>query len=317
LNSDNEAIGENEKELIKEYIDLVERRIRLNELKKKADLELGKSNIEEARNIYEEILKEDENHEIVRANLSLAYLKLKDYEKTIAHCDEVLNTLKNFKSTNQIDVSQGRSWYEFRAFIVKVLLRRSSALEGIEKQDEALKDVEKALLFQSENAEAKKAQSRLKSLVTRKEVESIKEEANRFLKEKKPEAALEKYNECLKKIQPTDLLPYLGILLNKCTCYLLKNEYEEIISICLRGLNLISNNKQKIISFTDKSEKKEFNEKVKDYEIRFLVRRGNAYLKTKKFYHAKSDLEDALKLDPENAQIKQDLKALNDAIAEK
>ena len=59
------------------------------------------------------------------------------------------------------------------------------------------------------------------------------------------------------------------------------------------------------------------NEKLKDYEIRFLVRRGNAYLKTKKFYHAKSDLEDALKLDPQNAQIKQDLQALNDAIAEK
>ena len=40
-------------------------------------------------------------------------------------------------------------------------------------------------------------------------------------------------------------------------------------------------------------------------------------MKSKKFYHAKADLEEALKLDPQNAQIKQDLNALNEAIAEK
>jgi len=315
--NEDEAITEDERKLIEEYIQLVDTRIRLNELKRKADIELGKANIEEAKNIYEEILKEDAHHEIVRANLSLAYLKLKDYERTVSHCDEVLNLLKNFKSTSQVDISQGRSWYEFRTFVVKVLLRRSSALENLEKYTEALKDVDQALLFQNENAEAKKAQHKLRSLLNRKEIESIKEEANGLLKEKKIDEALEKYDLCLKKLQPTDLVPYLGILLNKCTCFLFLSKFEEIVSISLRGLNLISNHKQKVISFADVSERKELNEKLKDYEIRFLVRRGNAYLKTKKFYHAKSDLEDALKLDPQNAQIKQDLQSLNDAIAEK
>ena len=217
---------------------------------------MGKSNIEEAKKIYEEILSEDPKHEIVRANLSLTTLKLKDYEKTVEHCNEVLNTLKTFKSTNQIDFGQGRSWHEFKTFVVKVLLRKSSALENLDKVSEALKDLNQALLFQGDNIQAKSAQQRLRTLLTKKEVENIKEEANSLLKEKKIERALEKYNECLKKIQPTDLVQYLGILLNKCICYLSLSQFEEIISICIRGLNLISNHKQKVISFTEKSERK-------------------------------------------------------------
>ena len=48
--------------------------------------------------------------------------------------------------------------------------------------------------------------------------------------------------------------------------------------------------------------------------MRFLVRRGNAYLKTGQLYHAKSDLESAYKLDPKNAQIKKDMDAVLEAI---
>jgi len=57
--------------------------------------------------------------------------------------------------------------------------------------------------------------------------------------------------------------------------------------------------------------------KIHDFEVRFLVRRGNAYLKTNKLYHAKSDLEEALKLDPKSEQIKKDLDLINQTIASK
>lgn len=59
----------------------------------------------------------------------------------------------------------------------------------------------------------------------------------------------------------------------------------------------------------------EMKEKLTDFEIRFLVRRGNAYSKLQKFYHAKSDFEEALKLDPKNEQLKKDLESINAALA--
>lgn len=55
-------------------------------------------------------------------------------------------------------------------------------------------------------------------------------------------------------------------------------------------------------------------EKLVDFEVRFLVRRGNAYGKLKRYYHAKSDFEEALKLDPKNEQIKKDLENINSAL---
>lgn len=51
----------------------------------------------------------------------------------------------------------------------------------------------------------------------------------------------------------------------------------------------------------------ETEKKIQDFELRFLIRRGNAYLKTNQLYHAKSDLENAFKIDPKNAQIKKDM----------
>lgn len=44
--------------------------------------------------------------------------------------------------------------------------------------------------------------------------------------------------------------------------------------------------------------------------MRFLVRRGNAYLKQGQLYNALNDMEEALKLDPKNIQIKEDIQKI-------
>ena len=59
----------------------------------------------------------------------------------------------------------------------------------------------------------------------------------------------------------------------------------------------------------------ETKEKLSDFEVRFLVRRGNAYSKLKKYYHAKSDFEQALQIDPKNEQLKKDLSMIKEALA--
>lgn len=134
----------------------------------------------------------------------------------------------------------------------------------------------------------------------------------------------------MKKIPHTDIITYLSILLNKCTCHLFLEEFEDISSLCIRGLNLISNYKNRIIGFGDVSLTKgemnekhfykfliiilEMKEKLVEFQVRFLIRRGNAYGKMQRYYHAKSDFEEALKLDPNNEQIKKDLNNINAAI---
>jgi len=49
---------------------------------------------------------------------------------------------------------------------------------------------------------------------------------------------------------------------------------------------------------------------MRTFEVRFLVRRANAYLKINQIYHAKSDFEESLKLDPNNVEIRDSLEKI-------
>lgn len=112
------------------------------------------------------------------------------------------------------------------------------------------------------------------------------------------------YNECLKKIDTSETIEYLAILLNKCACFLKLEQFEDIITTCLRGLKIIRSYKNRVISWTNHKLTKEEKDKLINFESRFLVRRANAYLKQNLVYNAKTDLEEALKLDPTNLQLK-------------
>jgi dyslexia susceptibility 1 candidate gene 1 protein len=115
------------------------------------------------------------------------------------------------------------------------------------------------------------------------------------------EKALEIYKQCLKKITLThleDVIAYCSILLNKSICHLKNEEYDDIISSCVRGIKIIKNFKNRVISFEKTT--KDSKDKLNNFEVRFLVRRGNAYLKQGQVYNALNDMEEAFKLDPKN-----------------
>jgi len=61
--------------------------------------------------------------------------------------------------------------------------------------------------------------------------------------------------------------------------------------------------KNKVISFEKHRLTPEEKDQLRNYELRFLVRRANAYLKINQVYHAKSDFEEAIKIDPQNQEI--------------
>jgi len=204
---------------------------------------------------------------------------------------------------------------ELKNYAIKVVSRKVCCLESLQNNKEAMKEIEKALILDENHAEAKQIKQRIQDKITGQEVEATKKAADQLIKEKKFAEALEIYGDCLKKIPSSDILTFLAILLNKSVCHLALNQFEEIVSVAIRGLNLISNHRNKVISFGLKQQNKDLNEKFNEYEVRFLVRRGNAYAQTNKLYHAKSDLEEALKLDPTNQKIKDDVKKVMDTIS--
>ena len=58
----------------------------------------------------------------------------------------------------------------------------------------------------------------------------------------------------------------------------------------------------KILQFGDKKEAIPIDkEELKKISVRTLVRRANAYIKTGQYYNAKSDLEKALEISPDDS----------------
>lgn len=65
--------------------------------------------------------------------------------------------------------------------------------------------------------------------------------------------------------------------------------------------------KNKVISFEKHKLTTQEKETLRNYELRLLMRRANAYLKINQVYHAKSDFEEALKIEPDNEAVKDSL----------
>ena len=81
----------------------------------------------------------------------------------------------------------------------------------------------------------------------------MKIDAGEQLKEGKIDEALIVYQNALKKIQlnnSEDVILYCGILLNKCVGHLKKEELDDIISTCIRGIKIIKNFRGKVHQYT-------------------------------------------------------------------
>lgn len=51
--------------------------------------------------------------------------------------------------------------------------------------------------------------------------------------------------------------------------------------------------------------------KLENFEVNILIRRGNAYLKLGQLFHAKSDFESVIKLQPNNEAVRETLAKIN------
>lgn len=65
------------------------------------------------------------------------------------------------------------------------------------------------------------------------------------------------------------------------------------------------------IKIKSKDLTQEERQKLDGFEVNILIRRGNAYLKLGQLFHAKSDFESVIKLQPENEAVRETLQKIN------
>ncbi|CAG9311000.1 unnamed protein product [Blepharisma stoltei] len=167
----------------------------------------------------------------------------------------------------------------------KVLLRKA---EAIENKDESLALANQVLQIEPQNQHAKILASKYTSENNRVLYENLKQSASDAFKNGNAEEALKLYKEALglcKKNKEEKASIYTNI----SACYLLlKNPQDVIITV-------------------DKAFKLEPKPSL---QLRLHWRRAKAYAEMGQLYSATADLNQALKLDPDNQAIKQDLELI-------
>jgi len=121
---------------------------------------------------------------------------------------------------------------------------------------------------------------------------------------KKFSEALEYYEKCLKITRKATTLDNISIYVNKCACLLFLEKFERTVQECNDALRLIKNYKNK---FQERQESEK--DRLKDIEVRLIVRRGNALAKLNRVTEAIAEYEKAYKLQPSEA-IQRDLDKL-------
>jgi tetratricopeptide (TPR) repeat protein len=136
----------------------------------------------------------------------------------------------------------------------------------------------------------------------------LKKNGDEAVQSEKPSEALGFYKQCLEKLTVSEnLMEYLSVLLNMTVCQGRLEQTDEVISTCMKGLRVTSKHSKSTIMLEGDKLSSQDLEKLLQIELRFQIRKGNAFLKNGQIYHAKAAFEEAIKLAPDNQEIKQGL----------
>ncbi|CAD8163326.1 unnamed protein product [Paramecium pentaurelia] len=297
-------------DLPEEAKQIIQNRIESNKYKNQGDAYMTTSQYQKAIEMYQKSLQYDFENELSLSNIGLAYMKLNQTDKALESIEKAIQKVKPFLQYVNLNPNIGRqSSFAGNEFLLKNLMKKSNCLFELNQEQDALNSVKQALIIDETNAEARSIMNKIQDKLIKQDVLKLKEIATERLKQQQYSDSLELYNQCLKKLSPQeDLMDFLAVLLNRCICCFFLNQFDEIVGSCTRGIKIIQIQQNKILSFEKIT--KEQKDKLQDFLVRFYVRRSNAYVKQNQIYHAKCDLQEALKLDPQNEQIKKDLEKL-------
>lgn len=211
---------------------------------------------------------------------------MEDYPQALNFLEKCLEIIESHFSLTYLNANANQSSSEAIPHIVKLLNRKAEILRKLAKKDEALLILNKILRIDQENPESKAMLQTLEEEKALLEVKALKDSASESLKKEEFLSALSFYNEALKKVNQKNMegvLEYLAILLNKALCHLKLEQFDDIINIGIRGLKLIKSLKNSILAFESKKLSKDQKNKLTSFELRFLIRRSNAYLKQNQY----------------------------------
>lgn len=160
---------------------------------------------------------------------------------------------------------------------VKVLLRKAKVTGKISF-------IEAALALDSLNPQAKALQAELQAKENMEKYEVLKEKADAMLKSGQSEESLQIYKQLLSTSKEKD--QKISLLTNICVCYLMAKDFHGVVTTVQRAFKL---------------------DPKPSIRLRLLCRRASAYAELGQLYSAQCDLKEALQLDPENENIKNDL----------
>jgi tetratricopeptide (TPR) repeat protein len=299
------------KEKIKKDIETVLAREQEMEAKNVGDELVKRSDFGKAIVEYNKVIEqfpEAQNNVRIISNLALCEMKAENYEKAVAHCTRSIEIIefKLNKNLSQSDKTKHNQY--FKTLLIKNYFRRAQNLIKLGRTPEAESDLRSILLLDEKNEETRTLRRQL--VQQREEAEATENKllADGLLRENKHREALEKYKQALAKTDSGEKpIEHLSILLNMTICHTALDQSDDIISDCIKGLRVISKFTKSVIKLEKDRLTQEQRDKMTQLELRFYIRRGNTFLKKGQIYHAKADFEEAIKLAPDNQEIRQSL----------
>lgn len=299
------------KELVKADLQKVMARKQVLESKERIDDLLKVGKYHEALSGYMRILEEqgeNSTNERILSNMSLCALKQDSYDSCIIYSSQVIELVGKHlgKNLSQYDKTKQNEYY--KNILIKCYYRRAQSFLKKGQEAECEADLREILLIDERNQEARDMKKSIQTSRNLQEAQEAKAVADSLLKEGSHSMALGHYQTALSKFDPTERpLEYISVLLNMTICHSALDQIDEVISDCIKGLRVISKNCKAVIKLEKNRLTKDEQDKMKQIELRFYMRKGNAFLKKGQIYHAKADFEEAIKIAPDNQEIRQSL----------
>lgn len=229
--------------------------------------------------------------------MGVIHLKKCEYEESIEFASKAIEIIGNFQNETKLFANQN-------ILEVKLLLRRAKSYEMMTEWEKSKEDLDKVILLEPKNGEAagllKTITAKLDELLFKK----YRDEANEHLKGKRFQQALDLYDKCLKVTRKATTLDNIAVYVNKIATLLAMDRLAQVVQECNEAIRLIKNFH---IRFVPKGADAD---RLKGFELRVAIRRGNALAKLLRTSEAIQEYERALKIDPGNAAIEKDLAAL-------
>lgn len=289
-------------------ITVLEKRIRSETIKVKADDLILECKYAEAVIKYEEALHVDPINEKVLGNIAFAYSKLNENEKSIEYiqkCLDQVNVASQYFDLKSTSISKNSPLFKF---VLKSLLRKSEFLESMGDIDQAELAVRECRKLDENNKAAIDRMKRVRRSRNLIEFESMKNTYTKQIQANNFAEALETINKAEMLLDfDLDVIDLLKNSLNKISCYLQMGRNNEVVTECIRGLKILTNLTNNAIDKRKVELRDIYKSEIKEMHVRFLLRRSSALGRMGQIFNAKKDLEGVLEIDANHIEAKKSL----------